>query len=69
MAQRGRPKKVQAPAPEPNIEQARLIAKDIWFELINDDDAVDVNGAHYAYKVGYATAKIQQLLKALGEEA
>ena len=67
MAQRGKPRKVQTPAQEPDIEQAKKIAKDIWHELLEEDDAVDVNGAHYARKVGYAEAQMKHLLAALGE--
>ena len=65
----GRPRK-QAPAPEPDIEQARMIAFDIWNELLfevgNDQD---YTGTSYARKVGYVEAQMKYLLAALGERA
>ena len=64
----GRPRKVQER--EADVQEARVIATDIWAMLMDDINMpeVDVAGAGYAYKVGCATAMIKMLCEALGVE-
>ena len=62
----GRPRKVQER--EADVQEARVIAADIWAMLMDDMPEGDVAGAGYAYKVGYATARIKMLCEALGVE-